>query len=92
MAALYDKKKLSMMLSKDEFFDWKSAMSNVDPHLLDYIKKSIKVDKAKGEVSLHNKENVEQNIYQKFRRVIGGKYLMRFDLELGADEKKIVQK
>jgi hypothetical protein len=29
------------MLSKDEFFDWKSAMSNVDPILLDYIKRSI---------------------------------------------------
>lgn len=48
-----------MMLSKDEFFDWKSAMSNVDPHLLDYIKRSIKVDKLKSEVSLHNKENIE---------------------------------
>jgi len=80
------------MLSKDEFFDWRSAMGTIDPYLLDYIKKSIKVDKIKNEVSLHNKENVEQNIYQKFRRVIGGKYLMRTDLELGADEKKIVQK
>ena len=67
-------------------------MGTIDPYLLDYIKKSIKVDKVKGEVSLHNKENVEQNIYQKFRRVIGGKYLMRCDLELGDDEKKIVQK
>jgi len=60
--ALYDKKKLSMMLSKDEFFDWKSAMCSVDPLLLDYIRRSIKVDKAKNEVSLHNKDNVEQNI------------------------------
>ena len=67
-------------------------MGTIDPYLLDYIKKSIKVDKIKNEVSLHNKENVEQNIYQKFRRVIGGKYLMRIDLELGADEKRIVQK
>lgn len=92
MSALYDKKKLPMMLSKDEFFDWKSAMSTIDPYLLDYIKKSIKVDKVKNEVSLHNKENVEQNIYQKFRRVIGGKYLMRTDLELAPDEKKMVQK
>ena len=59
VSALYDKKKLSMMLSKDDFFDWRSAMSNVDPHLLDYIKRSIKVDKLKSEVSLHNKENIE---------------------------------
>jgi hypothetical protein len=47
------------MLSKDEFFDWRSAMATIDPYLLDYIKKSIKVDKNKSEVSLHNKENVE---------------------------------
>jgi len=60
--ALYDKKKLAVMLSKDEFFDWKSAMSNVDPLLLEYIKRSIKIDKLKNEVSLHNKENVELNI------------------------------
>lgn len=59
MSALYDKKKLAMMLSKDEFFDWKSAMGNVDPHLLDYIKRSIKVNKLNSEVSLHNKENIE---------------------------------
>lgn len=70
------------MLSKDEFFDWKSAMGNVDPHLLDYIKRSIKVNKLNSEVSLHNKENIEQNIYQKFRKAVGGKYLMRVDLEL----------
>jgi hypothetical protein len=31
-------------------------MSNVDPLHLDYIKRSIKVDKAKGDVTLHNKE------------------------------------
>ena len=75
-----------MMLSKDDFFDWRSAMTNVDPHLLDYIKRSIKVDKLKSEVTLHNKENIEQNIFQKFRKVVGGKYLMRIDLELQPDE------
>ena len=62
MSALYDKKKLALMLSKDEFFDWRSAMGQVDPHLLDYIQRSISVDKGKSEVSLHNKENIEQNI------------------------------
>jgi hypothetical protein len=92
VAALYDKKKLSLMLSKDEFFDWKSAMSNVDPLLLDYIKKSIKVDKGKGDVTLHNRENVEHNVYEKYRKVIGGRYLMRADLELSADEQKIIKK
>jgi len=50
------------MLSKDEYLDWKSALSQVDPLLLDYIRRSIKVDKLKEEVWLHNKENVEQNI------------------------------
>jgi hypothetical protein len=81
-----------MMLSKDEFFDWRSAMTQVDPYLLDYIKRSIKVDKLKGEVSLHNKENIEQNIFQKYRKAIGGKYLTRTDLQLNADENKIVEK
>ena len=80
------------MLSKDEFFDWRSAMSQVDPLLLDYIKRSMKIDKAKSEVSLHNKENVEQNILQKYRKVIGGKYLMRFDLELPQDEQRIIRR
>jgi hypothetical protein len=81
-----------MMLSQDEFFDWRSAMGQVDPHLLDYIKKSIKIDKTKSEVSLHNKENVEQNILQKYRKVIGGKYIMRLDLEFAADEQRIIRR
>ena len=80
------------MLSKDEFFDWKSAMSKVDPLLLDYIKKSIRIDKAKGDVTLHNKENIEYNIYEKYRKVIGGKYLMRSDFELTPEEKRIIRK
>jgi hypothetical protein len=80
------------MLAKDEYFDWKSALSQVDPLLLDYIKRSVKVDKLKGDVWLHNKENVEQDILQKFRRAVGGKYLMRLDLDLAPDEQKIVSK
>ena len=90
--ALYDKKKLAQQLSKDEFFDWRSAMSKVDPMLLDYIKRSIRVDKAKSEVTLHNKENIEMNVLQKFRKVTGGRYLLRSDLELGEDEKKIIKR
>ena len=41
---------------------------------------------------MHNKENIEQNIFQKYRKAIGGKYLTRADLDLNADEKKIVEK
>jgi len=62
ITALHEKEKIAKLLSKDEYFDWRSAMSQVDPLLLDYIKKSMRVDKAKGEVSLHNKENIEANI------------------------------
>jgi hypothetical protein len=36
--AIYDIKKLAVQLAKDEFFDWKSAISQKDPLLLDYIK------------------------------------------------------
>ena len=62
VSALYDKKKLAQMLSKDEFFDWRSAMAQIDPLLLNYIEKSMMVDKGKSEVSLINKDNIEQNI------------------------------
>ena len=91
-SALYDHKKLAQMLAKDEYFDWASALGSVEPLLLDYIQKSLKVDKAKGEVTLHNAEHVEQNILQKFRKTVGGKYLIRGDLDLSADEQKIVTK
>jgi len=80
------------MLAKDEFFDWQSAMSEVDPLLLDYIKNSIKVDKLKGEIWLHNKENVQLNIMQKYRKEIGGKYVIRSDLQMSADELRIISK
>ena len=80
------------MLAKDEFFDWQSAMSAVDPLLLDYIKNSIKVDKLKGEIWLHNKENVQLNIMQKYRKEIGGKYVIRSDLQMSTDELRIISK
>jgi hypothetical protein len=90
--ALWEKKRLAELLAKDAHFDWASALSHVEPRLLDYVKNSIKVDKLKGEVWLHNRENVEQNILQKFRKAVGGKYLMRPDLELSPDERKSVSK
>ena len=43
MSALYDKKRLAQMLSKDEFFDWRSALAQIDPLLLNYIEKSMMV-------------------------------------------------
>ena len=86
MSALYDKKRLAQMLSKDEFFDWRSALAQIDPLLLNYIEKSMMVDKGKSEVSLINKDNIEQNILQKYRKLIGGSYIMRSDLELLDDE------
>lgn len=63
-----------------------------EPKLVDYIKKSMKVNKAKSEVSLLNKENIEANIIQKYRKMIGGKYLMRKFKEFDDDEKKIITK
>lgn len=42
------------MLSKDEFFERKSVLSNIDPMFLNYIRDSIKVDPLKGEVHLEN--------------------------------------
>jgi hypothetical protein len=92
VAALFDKRRLSDMLAVDEYFDWASALAQVDPLFLDYIQRSLKVDKAKGEVRLHNKENVEQNIMEKYRRAVGGKYLMRQDLGLTSDEERLVSK
>ena len=92
VSALYDKKKLAQMLSKDEFFDWRSAMAQIDPLLLNYIEKSMMVDKGKSEVSLINKDNIEQNILQKYRKLIGGSYIMRSDLELPDDEQKIIRR
>jgi len=50
------------MLAKDEYLDWKSALVQIDPLLLDYIKYSIKVDKLKGEINFYNNDNIEQNI------------------------------
>lgn len=92
ISALYDKKKLSGMLAKDQFLDWRSTLSNVDPLLLNYIQKSIKVNKAKEDVYLQNKENIEQNIIDKYRKNIGGNYFLRKELELSEDDKKVVQK
>lgn len=90
--AWHDRKALAEMFSRDEFFDWKSAMSNIDPLLLNYIEKSIVVDKVKNTIYLNNKENIEKNIMQKLRKLVGGKYVVREDLELSADEKKLIQK
>jgi len=87
---LFDKKKLAMMLSKDEFFDWKSALSCVDPLLLDYIKNSIKIDKKTGELILQNQENIEKKICLKYKQTIGGIFLERNDMELTADEQKYI--
>lgn len=80
------------MLAKDEFLDWRTTLTNYDPLLLDYIQKSIKVDKEKEELSLHNRENIEQKIFEKHRKHIGGSYYQRKDLDLSEDEKKLVNK
>lgn len=92
VAALFDKRRISEMLAEDEYFDWESALAHVDPLFLEYIQRSLRVDKLKGEVRLHNKENVELNIIEKYRRVVGGKYVMRTDCDLKPDELRIVQK
>lgn len=43
--ALFDKRRLSEMLAEDEYFDWASALAQLDPLFLDYIQKSLRVDK-----------------------------------------------
>jgi hypothetical protein len=83
---------LAALLAKDTYFDWASALGQVEPLLLDYLKSSLKVDKLKGEVSMHNRENVESHIIDKFKKSVGGKYLTRVDLELTPDEARIVRK
>jgi hypothetical protein len=50
------------------------------------------VDKLKGEIWLHNKENVQLNIMQKYRKEIGGKYVIRSDLQMSTDELRIISK
>ena len=82
IVSLFNVKKLAAMLSKDEFFERKSVLSNIDSHFLTYIKESIKVDKLKGEVYLENRNNIERNIIQKYKMHLGGKYLDRNDSEL----------
>lgn len=47
------------MLAKDEFLDWRATLSNYNPLLLDYIQKSIHLDKDKEELTLHNRVNIE---------------------------------
>lgn len=64
----------------------------MEPLLLDYFKSSLQVDKIKGDVTLLNKENVESHIIDKFKKCAVGKYLSRVDLELTADEGKVVRK
>lgn len=37
ITALYDKKKLALMLARDEFLEWRTTLQNYDPLLLDYL-------------------------------------------------------
>ena len=92
LAVLFDKRRLSEMLSEDEYFDWQSALTLIDPLFIEYITNSLKVDKTKGEMKLHNKANLEQNIIQKYSKTIGGRYLQRQDLAVNADEERIVHR
>lgn len=92
ISALYEKKKIAYMLAKDEFLDWRATLTNYDPLLLDYIQRSIRLDKEKEELTLHNRDNIESKIFEKYRRSIGGSYQMRKDLDLTEDEKKLVNK
>ena len=92
VTSLYDNKKLAQMLAKDEYLDWASALSRVNPLLLGYIQQSLVVDKAKGDVSLHNSDNQEINVVNKFRKFIGGKYLYRCDVDITQSEKKMICK
>ena len=41
---------------------------------------------------MHNRENVESHIIDKFKKCANGKYLARVDLELTLDEARVVRK
>ena len=89
---LFTSQKLAQMLSKDEFFDVRTVLSNYDSVFLEYIKDSIKLNKAKGEVYLENTKNVEKNLLQKFQLKVGGQYLDRADLSLSKEEQTVLLK
>ena len=56
-------------MTQSEFFRAMiSGYLEQDRNLLDYIEKSIKLDKEKEEVYLHNKDNIEQKIFEKYRK------------------------
>ena len=80
------------MLSKDEFFDKKTVLTNYDTKFLDYIQESIKLNKEKGEVYLENNKNIQKNILEKYSMKLGSKYLDRNDLKLKIEEDAVLAK
>ena len=80
-------------MAKDEYVDWQSLLTHTSTLFVDYLKKSIKLEKDKSEkVTLQNRGSIEINIFEKYRKLQGGKYLKRKDGELTEDESKYVNR
>jgi len=74
-------------MAKDEYVDWQSLLTHINTLFIEYLKKSIKLEKDKSEkVSLLNRASIEINLYEKYRKLQGGKYLKRKDGEINEDE------
>lgn len=74
-------------MAKDEYVDWQSLLTHTSTLFVDYLKKSIKLEKDKSEkVTLQNRGSIEINIFEKYRKLQDGKYLKRKDCKLTEDE------
>ena len=57
-------------MAKDEYVDWQSLLTHLSPLFIEYLRKSIKLEKDKSEkVSLQNRESIEINIFEKYRKL-----------------------
>ena len=63
---LFDKKKISQMLSRDEYLDWKSTLSQYETFVR-YIKESLKVNKRTADVYFENNLFLSKNIFEKYK-------------------------
>jgi hypothetical protein len=57
-------------MAKDEYVDWQSLLTHTSTLFVDYLKKSIKLEKDKSEkVTLQNRGSIEINIFEKYRKL-----------------------
>lgn len=57
-------------MAKDEYVDWQSLLTSISTLFIEYLRKSIRLDKEKSEkVSLQNRASIEVNIFEKYRKL-----------------------